>query len=437
MDVLIIGAGVAGLAAAQMLAAASVNVRVLEARDRIGGRIWTVRAGKSAMPVELGAEFIHGKPPELLDAIKSAGLAIVPVPDRHQYLRDGRPVNDGDLFRSVDEIFMALSKAPDQTFSEFLSQADAEAEARRLATNYVEGFNAAHADRISTRSVAFESQAQDAIGGDQSFRLQDGYESLPESLRQQCGAKADLNLCTVVEKIEWRHRQVSVSARKSSGETLKFAAEQAVITLPLGVMQLPETHRQAVRFSPRPAGLDWALGRLEMGHAVRITLLLEAPFWEEHPQLRGAGFIHSDEPVFPTWWTSLPGLPRGLTGWAGGPKAEKASHLPDDEVAGQAIDSLARILKAPRESIEGRVERWHLHNWHTDSFARGAYSYALVGGLDARLQLALPVEDTLYFAGEATDTEGHAATVHGALASGRRAARQILTGSGQSLGIAG
>jgi monoamine oxidase len=429
MDILIIGAGVAGLAAAQTLAAAGAAVRILEARDRIGGRIWTARAGKSGIPVELGAEFIHGKPPELLDAIKSAGLAIVTVPDKHQYMRDGSPVNDGGLFQSVDEIFKALSRAPDQPFSEFLDQTGADVEARRLTTNYVEGFNAARADRISTRSLAFESQAQDAIGGDQAFRLQDGYEGLPQWLWNRCEPKVNLHLSTVVERIEWRHRQVSVSARKSSGETLQFAAEQAVITLPLGVMQLPETHREAVHFSPHPAGLDLALGRLAMGHAVRITLLLDGLFWKEHPQLSGAGFIHSDEPFFPTWWTSLPGPSRGLTGWAGGPKAEDVSGLTQDQIAGRAIDSLARILKAPRESVASRLESWHRHNWDTDPFARGAYSYALVGGLDARLQLALPVDNTLYFAGEATDTEGHAATVHGGFASGHRAARQILAGS--------
>jgi len=280
------------------------------------------------MPVELGAEFIHGEPPELLDAIKSADLTIAPVPDKHQFMRDGRPVNDGQLFQSVDEIFKALPKAPDQAFSEFLTQTNADAEARRLATNYVEGFNAARSDRISTRSLAFETQAQDAIGGDQSFRLQEGYEGLPQWLWNQCSSKVGLSLSTVVEKIEWRHRQVTVTAREPSGEMLHFAAERAIITLPLGVLQLPESDRGSVRFGPRPPGLDLAIGRLAMGHAVRITLVMDPSFWNEHPQLGGAGIIHSDEPVFPTWWTTLPGRLRGLTGWAGGPKAERCRRCP-------------------------------------------------------------------------------------------------------------
>jgi len=201
VEILIIGAGVAGLAAAQSLAAAGVKSTILDARDRIGGRIWTVRAGIPAVPVELGAEFIHGRPPQLLEAVESARLVIQPISGRHEYVGDGRPVNNGELFRSVDEIFKKLSVSPDQTFSEFLDQIHADPGACNLATNYVEGFNAARADRISTRSLAFESQAQDAIGGDQGFRLQDGYDRLTEWLWAQSASHAELRLSSIAEKI--------------------------------------------------------------------------------------------------------------------------------------------------------------------------------------------------------------------------------------------
>ena len=147
-----------------------------------------------------------------------------------------------------------------------------------------------------------------------------------------------------------------------------------------------------------------------------------------------AGFIHSDDPWLPTWWTSVAyagAAPAGshstaLTGWAGGPKAQRLSGLSDPEIADRAIQSLARIAGVKHETLESQVMCWYVHNWSKDPFARGAYSYAGVGGLEARQRLAEPIENTLYFAGEATNTQGYSGTVHGALGSGRRAARHIL-----------
>lgn len=430
MEVLIIGAGVAGLAAAHALVAAGVKTQIIEARDRIGGRIWTVRSGKPAAPVELGAEFIHGKPRELLDIAKAAGLSPLPMSAKHAYVSAAKPVNGGELFAKAEQIFERLGNPEllDQSFSDFLSHMDVNPEVRSMALNYVEGFNAARADLISTRSLAFESQAQDAIGGDQAFRLEEGYDRLPQWLWSECASNAQLTLSTVVEKIEWRRGHVTVTARSGTGESVIVGADRAIITLPLGVLKLPEAKREAVRFRPRPAVLDGALDRLAMGQAVRVTLELGSSLWQDHPQLSDAGFVHTDSDVFPTWWTTLPGSCRGLTAWAGGPKAEKVLSLTDEQIAGRAVDSLAHVFAVRREAVAGQVEGWHLHNWSSDPFARGAYSYARVGGLEARERLAQPAEDTLYFAGEATDTEGHSATVHGALASGLRAARQILAG---------
>jgi monoamine oxidase len=159
---------------------------------------------------------------------------------------------------------------------------------------------------------------------------------------------------------------------------------------------------------------------------------LGAALGQRYPILAEPGFIHSSDEGFPTWWTALPAPasqeapPLVLTAWAGGSKAERLSTLPEADLAECAIDSLGRILGGARAAVASEVQAWHVHNWSLDPFTRGAYTYAGVGGLEARRSLAVPFKNTLYFAGEATDTEGHAATVHGALTSGRRAARQIL-----------
>ena len=111
-----------------------------------------------------------------------------------------------------------------------------------------------------------------------------------------------------------------------------------------------------------------------------------------------------------------------LTGWSAGPKADVLLGLSKPEVAALAMGSLERILGREPAKVVGA---WH-HDWHNDPFARGAYSWVPAGALPAREVLAQPLEDTLYFAGEAVDLDGYGGTVHGAIASGQRTARQIV-----------
>ena len=436
MEVLVIGAGAAGLAAAETLCSANVKVRILEARNRIGGRIETVRDPDLPIPIELGAEFTHGRPGEIFEIARATSLSIAEVTAKHRHLQNGRLRERYDLLSKIDEIFERMSDPalPDETFAEFATRTAADPEVRAWATAYVEGFNAARADRISTRALVQEMQASDAIDGERSFRIAEGYDRVAQRLYERCtsqGAICQLN--SVVSGVRWRRGRVEVAVQSSSGNSHAFfSADQVVVTVPLGVLQAPENARGTIHFDPPLAGLREALAHLQMGAAMRITFRFRNSFVKQRRQLFEPGFIHSGDEGFPTWWTTLAAAAPGsapipaLTAWAGGPKAERLSGLGDELVAGVAIDSLSRILAVKRDSIAPQVKRWYLHNWCRDPFARGAYSYAGVGGLEARRTLAAPVEETLYFAGEATETEGHPATVHGAIASGRRAARQIL-----------
>jgi monoamine oxidase len=148
--------------------------------------------------------------------------------------------------------------------------------------------------------------------------------------------------------------------------------------------------------------------------------------WLGHRRLARLYFLFSDDQVMPTWWTGYPLLAPQLTGWVGGSRAAGRVSSPDAALAEQALEALARVLGVQRGWLEEQLESWHVHNWSTDPYARGAYSYVRVGGLAAPQQLSEPVDDTLFFAGEATDAEGHTGTVHGALSTGERAARQII-----------
>jgi monoamine oxidase len=434
MEVLVIGAGVAGLAAAQVLASNGVAVRILEARNRIGGRIRTLQDPVLSIPIELGAEFIHGKPYELFSISRQAGLATTEVAQRHAFFQDGQPADRGAAFPEVEELFRRMSEPDiaDQAFSEFLRQAKGSPEAARWATGYVEGFNAARAEIISVRALGHEMRASDEIDGHRTFRFRDGYDRVTQWLWQDCAAHAAvLDLETIASSIEWRRGRVEVNGIAMTRHSpVNFNADRAIVTVPLGVLKAAEGAPGAIRLTPGLPRIRAALQHLEMGQAMRVTLVLDASFWEAHQQLSSAGFIHSDDPELPTWWPSLPSFApaRGgaLTAWAGGPKAEKLTELTDAEIEQRAIGSLSRILGTSAETVDRHVQRRYVYNWRNDPLARGAYSYARVGGDEARQTLAAPVEDTLYFAGEATNTDGYGATVHGAIASGQRAARDIL-----------
>jgi monoamine oxidase len=154
---------------------------------------------------------------------------------------------------------------------------------------------------------------------------------------------------------------------------------------------------------------------------VKIALRFHSAFWEARdPEV---AFFHSPAAAFPTFWTALPLRAPMLIGWAGGPKADKFSRASEKAVLRQAMESLRSIFgQVPESELAG----FFMHNWQADPFARGAYSYVGVDGEGARETLQAPLADTLYFAGEAADTEGEAGTVAGALQSGLRAARELL-----------
>jgi monoamine oxidase len=147
------------------------------------------------------------------------------------------------------------------------------------------------------------------------------------------------------------------------------------------------------------------------------------------PQL---SFLFAGDPVMSTWWTAHPVVAPLLTGWAAGPRAARLANESEDAIADEAVAALSRVLGMDRADLDKLVVGRYVHNWGRDPFAGGGYSYVRAGGLDAPAALAAPVDDTLFFAGEATNTQGHTGTVHGALQSGYQAAaaiQQALAGS--------
>ena len=427
-DVVIVGAGVAGLAALAQLDRAGCRVLCIEARDRIGGRVFTEHDLLSPLPIELGAEFIHGRPPEILEIVQSAPLGIYDCADASVHIKDGVIQGPDDAWepvgRVMDDMRATAERDEDQPFSTFLAQSSHPASAKELSASFVEGFNAAHREIIGIASLAKDGKAADEIDGGRSFRFFSGYAGIPLHLLEQVpDTQAKLRLNTVVTNVEWRPGSVKLKAVSAlTGSVVQtITAQRLISTVPLGVL-----HAGSISWDPVPERTLSSASALAFGHVTRVVLRFHEAFWQENPHFADAGFLLSNERLFPTWWTPLAVRAPILTGWSAGPHAAALLGKSRAEITGHALASLSRILGEARTRVENLLASAYFHDWSSDPFARGAYSYVPAGALAAREALAEPISNTLYFSGEATELNGHSATVHGAIASGRRAASQII-----------
>jgi monoamine oxidase len=433
-DVIVIGAGAAGLAAAGELVRSGRSVVLLEARDRVGGRIWTRTEPALAVPLELGAEFIHGHAPLTRALLAEAGADAVESSNAHWTLAHGEPQPREEFFGHIQQVMRSteILAREDMSFDTFvnrhLARALSPAE-RRMALRMAEGFDAADTARASARAIAAE-WAGDTLGEVPQSRPRDGYASLLAALmRPLRGDRLRLQLQATVQSVRWSARRVEVSGRRL-GAPFAVRGAQAIVTLPLGVLKQPPHAAGAVRFLPALEVKRAALRGLASGPVIKLLLRFASPFWEElhGGRYRGASFFHAADAraAVRTFWTPEPARAPLLIAWAGGPRARRLG-------AGASPSVLVRLSLASLRALFGKgsdaaaeLQSYYYHDWQRDPFARGAYSYVLVGGDVARQSLARPIDGTLFFAGEATDTENEAGTVTGALTSGVRAAREVL-----------
>jgi monoamine oxidase len=429
-DVAIVGAGVAGLAAMRYLEERGIRTCVLEARDRIGGRIYTVRDSGVPHPIELGAEFVHGSAPELLAIARQAGLLLYAVEGERWQSRRGRLTKLEDFWEQLETVSKHLdARKADRSFADFLDDAPGgrtATAARSLARAFVEGFHAADARRISTRALADGGIPSDEEERRQ-LRVGDGYDHVPGWL---AGGFLDRIITgAVVERIDWEEDGVELSISRRTEPATTMTARAAIITVPLGVLLTPPGEPGAITFAPSLPILDRVRGRLTMGSVVRVILLFRDRWWVDRPRgdsLESMSFLHGDSGDVQVWWSLHPAQVPVMVGWAGGPAAIRLAGRDPQEIQDRAVTALAKNLGLPRRRVSSRVEACWTHDWESDPFARGAYSYALVGGSEAAAELARAIKGTLWFAGEAADSEGRNGTVHGAIGSGRRAAASVV-----------
>jgi monoamine oxidase len=423
-DVAIIGAGAAGLAAARQLQEQGVDFLVLEARERIGGRAFTLQSFDRSIPVELGAEFIHGRPRSTLRLMQECGEGRMDTGSQFFHMRHRHFEEAWDVWEWAERLLRRVDvRGRDLSIEAFLDSIprnEISEEQRDAVRSLVEGFDAAITTDASAIGIANEWRSGE---NDVSFRPINGYAPILNHLARF--SAEHILLRTRVDQIHWSLRRVRIRATRSQ-EPLTVHARRAIVTLPIGVLQA-----QPSMFAPQlPTTTQTAIDAIAMGPVVKVVLEFRTPFWErvENGRYHDAAFFHAPACQVRTLWTRSPARTPLLVAWAGGGAAQRIIELGADPIR-TALETCRTLF--PAADADTDLRNAYYHDWHADPFSRGAYSYLRVGGGDARARLSAPVEETLFFAGEATWAQD-AGTVAGALESGYRAAGGVLSLSARS-----
>jgi monoamine oxidase len=442
--VAVVGAGAAGLAAADALRRAGFGVVVLEARDRIGGRVLTHRDARVPVPIELGAEFVHGEAPETTRLLREAGQTVLDLAGEAWERKGGRLHPAKEYWRLVDRVLSHIPEnGPDLALDDWLAKkpgGPSLARGRTLARRFVQGFHAADPARVSLRSIASRGEAPTALARS-AGRVAGGYDRVIQWLAQNLEGEArGIRLRSPVAEISWAKGSAELEARPAQASPYRLAARAVVVTAPLGVLQIPAGEPGSLRFRPElPPRTRRALGLLAMGTAVHVAFWFRKAPWQEKLADLPAGrdlarlrFLHTTDAAVNVWWTAYPARLPLAVAWSGGPPAAALLAQGTGALADHALGTLADTLGLPHRRLWSQVEAFWTHDWLADPWSRGAYSYTLVGGADAARDLAKPIDGTLFLAGEAMDAEGRNGTVEGAIASGLRAAGQVKRALGRT-----
>ena len=401
---------------------------LLEAQDRVGGRVLT-HSTDGSEAVELGAEFIHGRPKATLDLMRAAGIELVSLNSEHRVLINSRLERMDDELGGLQDLFkLARKEKADRSVASFLDEVGKDpalAESASWMRNVLQGFDAADPERASLQTVVKEWAGEAGIEAEQG-RPGGGYGPLIDfMLKRLDPSLVELRLGSPVTGVRWRRSGVELDVAGGA----PVAADAAIITVPLSVLQLTGGSASAIRFDPPLTAKAPALAGLAMGPVHRVMIRFSTPPWETHfrKPMRAGTFLHAPDQPFRTFWTSEPGS-GWLTAWCGGPPAARIGALPDDIIVGQAVAS-ARSMFAELAGGAPEPVEVQFHNWQRDPWSLGGYTYVAVGGLGARKALAEPLDGVLFFAGEATEWTGEAATVAGAIMSGERAAKDLAASS--------
>jgi monoamine oxidase len=407
VDVAIIGAGAAGLAAAHALKDSNLTFIILEARERVGGRGYTVQASPDVI-FDVGCGWLHSADEN----------SFVPIAEQLDFeidrtLPPWRDRGFGEVFpeRERQQFFRAIDDFYDRLEQAALQGTDCAADLYLEPGNrwnpmidaistYVNG---CELDQVSLLDVdAYEDSGH-------NWRVRRGYGALIAAYGAALPIAFNCNV-TLIDHSQ-RHLRIETSIGT-------LTAGQVIVTVPTNLIA-----EHAIRFSPAlPAKVDAAAG-LPLGVDDKVTLaLLEPEALPEDGNLRGMTM----RTEMGTYHLRPFGQPC-IEGFFGGRYAKALEDAGDGALAAAAIDEIVAFLG---NDFRSKLRPLCESRWAHDPFARGSYSHALPGHAGDRAILSAPVDGRLFFAGEAT-SPNFFSTAHGARDSGERAAREVLATIGK------
>jgi len=420
-DVVVVGAGAAGLMAAWELVQTGKRTAVIEGKDYVGGRIHTIQDDKFELPVELGAEFVHGDLELTKMLLKKAGVETYEVKGDIWQNEDKSLEEQNDFIEDYSVLNKKFKEVKeDISVAEFFEkhlQGTAFEELRFSLKNYVEGYYAADTNKASTFSLKEELTKSD----DEQYRVEGGYIKLVDYLYHQSKEKGvEFFLSQPAKQIQWKKDEVNVVTQQEN-----FSAGKVLVTVPIGVLQ-----SEKIRFLPAIAETIDASKKLGFGPVIKTLLQFDEAFWKNKDFTKGKdldklSFIFS-KAVIPTWWTYHPKHVAMLTGWSGGPHADDIKNLSEKEILKKALESLSEIFSVDVTQLQKKLKGWHIANWVNDIYSCGGYSYEVVNGSAIKQIIKQPIEQTIYFAGEGLYDGPEIGTVEAALYTGRETAHQMV-----------
>lgn len=412
-DTIIIGAGVAGLAAAQSLTKTGSKVIVLEAQSYVGGRVKTVEYSGWGAPVELGAAFIHGANVITANMARELGLELVHTREDRTVVDSNGHVLDHDQKQPYYELLDYIDTAGKQGVSvqEIINRnpVTKDETIRQLAALSVGDYEAGDAENLD--SGAWSEMVERTDHNGDNLLIKESYQPIITMLSEGI----DIRLNSVVSSVD-TSQQDKVVVILNDGD--RFEAKNIIITVSIGVLQ----HKEITFIPSLPSTKIAAIQKFEMGNAMKLVLRFENP----HNISRYLNYGDGDNVLLQTitgWWPS-PADPQVLTGFTGGSRAKAALALNEERLIEKVTDDLRKISK---NMFDNKIIDYKVIRWDTNPYTYGAYSNHPVGTTNGmREELAAPIDNRIFWAGEATASDGNYATVHGAISSGYRAADEII-----------
>ncbi len=413
--IIIIGAGVAGMYAAYLLHHQGFEVIVLEASSHWGGRIRALEEFAS-FPVEVGAEEIHGEKSFYYQMIARANVAIFDSESgENLYAVNGELLNEERINenkhykKALDLIDKIVSyEGEDISLQEYMDSQKIDKSIQHILSAELANERGTSANRLSVKGLAYEFQHWDA--GYQTFMLKnDSHTAILKNYFASIVGKVQYN--KIVKVIDYSENLVNVNTQ--DGQT--FQANKVILTVPLTILKA-----NLINFyPPLPKEKELAIQKIGMGAGLKVILKFKQPFWGENtnsifgqlvPEYWVASYQRSEKEYL-------------LTALINGVNAEFLSHQGEEAI----ISILNELDNLFGEGVAStNLEKSYLMDWTKEPFVRGTYSFDKVGIGNSRQVLAEPVEGKLFFAGEATCTNGHHASIHGAMESAERAVKEIL-----------